>query len=434
VKPQRIAVIGAGIAGLHTAWRLAPDHEVTVFERHAHAGGHAHTVDVSWQGRAYAIDTGFIVFNDVTYPHFRAMLHALDVRAQPSSMSFSLRCERSGLEYNGTSLDTLFAQRRNLLRPAFLRMLLDILRFNTRCRELLERDADGLILEDYLAAGGYSRAFIEQYVLPMGRAIWSAEADAILGFPARFFVEFFDRHGFLNVNDRPAWHSVAGGSRTYVRAIERRLGNRLQLSAPVQSIRRTPRGILVQRSGFEPERFDAVFLACHSDEALALLADPTPTERTVLGALPYVRNLVTLHTDERVLPRTPGARAAWNYHLRATPKQPVAVTYDMNVLQALEAPVRFLVSLNYDDHIAAAQIIDRFEYAHPVYRPDGVAAQHRHRELNGRSGTYFCGAYWRYGFHEDGVASSIAAIAHFNEDLAENPGVKHAEPSLQRVG
>jgi len=433
-------VVGAGVAGLHAAWRLSRAHEVTLFEAAGYAGGHTATVDVEWGGRTWAVDTGFIVFNDWTYPNFIAMLEELGVAWQPSNMSFSLRCERSGLEYNGTSLNALFAQRSNALRPSFLRMIADILRFNARSRALL-RPQDGsppgsrgdslgesLTLGEYLGRGRYSRQFIEHYILPMGRAIWSAEASAMLGFPARFFVEFFDRHGFLSVDDRPVWQAVRGGSREYVRALLARARLDLRLSTPIESIRRLPNEVRVRTAGGTVEPFDYVFLACHSDQALRLLESPSAAEREVLGAFPYAANEVLLHTDERLLPRRPLAQAAWNYHLLADPQEPVAVTYDMNVLQSLDAPVRFLLTLNHRKAIDERKVLGTFSYDHPVYSPQAVVAQARHREVNGAERSYFCGAYWRCGFHEDGVVSAQAALAHFDEDLAR------AELPLLRVG
>ena len=425
---MRVAVVGAGVAGLYAAWRLSREHEVTVFEANDYAGGHTHTVDVELGGRRYAIDTGFIVFNDWTYPNFMSMLRELGIGWQPSNMSFSLRSERTGLEYNGTSVNSLFAQRRNLLRPSFLRMIADILRFNARAKALVGRGDESLTLGEYLRDGGYSRQFIEHYIVPMGRAIWSAEAGAMLEFPARFFVEFFDRHGFLSVDDRPVWQVVQGGSRTYVERLLGQMRGRLRLATPVQSIRRQPDRVVVRTASGELASFDHVFLACHSDQALALLESPTVAEREVLGAMPYAANEAILHTDERLLPRRPLARAAWNYHLLADPQEPVALTYDMNVLQSIEAPVRFLVTLNHRRAIDEKRILGTYSYHHPVYLPRGVAAQKRHRELNGARRTYFCGAYWRSGFHEDGVVSAQAALAHFEEDLGR------AELPVQRVG
>jgi len=425
---MRIAVIGAGVAGLHAAWRLSREHQVTIFEANDYPGGHTNTVDVELAGRTWAVDTGFIVFNDWTYPNFIAMLEELGVAWQPSNMSFSLSCERTGLEYNGTSANSLFAQRRNLFRPSFLRMIADILRFNSRAKALIGSGDESLTLGTFLREDGYSQQFVEHYILPMGRAIWSAEASAMLDFPARFFVEFFDRHGFLSVDDRPVWQTVSGGSREYVRRLLAASKSKLLLRTPVESIRRQPDRVLVRTVRGDVETFDQVFLACHSDQALAMLESPTHAETAVLTALPYASNEAILHTDESLLPKRPLARAAWNYHLLADAQEPVALTYDMSTLQSLDAHVRFLVTLNHRRAIDERRILRSFSYQHPVYLPQGVAAQKRHRELNGRQRTYFCGAYWRCGFHEDGVVSAQAALAHFNEDL------QRAELPLQRVG
>jgi len=425
---MRIAVVGAGVAGLHAAWRLSREHDVTLYEANDYAGGHTATVDVEWEGRTYGVDTGFIVFNDWTYPNFIAMLRELGVAWQPSNMSFSLRCERTGLEYNGTSVNSLFAQRRNALRPSFLRMIADILRFNARSRAAAGSLDPTLTLGEYLERGNYSRQFVEHYIVPMGRAIWSAEASAMLDFPARFFIDFFDRHGFLSVEDRPVWQAVNGGSREYVRALLRVAKLELRLATPVESVLRLPNEVRVRSARGDVARYDHVFLACHAPQALAMLEAPTAAEREVLAAFPYAANEVLLHTDASVLPRRALARAAWNYHLLADSQEPVALTYDMNVLQSLDAPVRFLVSLNHRKAIDERRILRTFTYDHPVYSPRAVTAQARHRELNGAQRTYFCGAYWRCGFHEDGVVSAQAALAHFDEDLAR------AELPLRRVG
>jgi predicted NAD/FAD-binding protein len=425
---MRIAVVGAGVSGLHAAWRLSREHDVTLYEANDYAGGHTATVDVEWEGRTYGVDTGFIVFNDWTYPNFIAMLRELGVAWQPSNMSFSLRCERTGLEYNGTSVNSLFAQRRNALRPSFLRMIADILRFNARSRALAGSLGDTLTLGDYLARGNYSRQFVEHYIVPMGRAIWSAEASAMLDFPARFFVDFFDRHGFLSVDDRPLWQAVKGGSREYVRALLRVAKFDLRLGTPVESILRLPSEVRVRSARGDVARYNHVFLACHAPQALAMLEAPTAVEREVLAAFPYAANEVLLHTDASVLPRRPLARAAWNYHLLPDRQEPVALTYDMNILQSLDAPVRFLVSLNHRKAIDEQTVLRTFTYDHPVYSPRAVVAQARHRELNGTHRTYFCGAYWRSGFHEDGVVSAQAALAHFAEDITR------AELPLRRVG
>jgi predicted NAD/FAD-binding protein len=422
---MRVAVIGSGISGMVAASRLHRDHEVTVFEAADYIGGHTHTRDVFWQGRHYAVDTGFIVFNDWTYPRFMVLLNQLGVGFQDSNMSFSLRCERSGLEYNGATLNTLFAQRSNALRPSFLRMLADILRFNKQSRDLLAGDDDSLTLGDFLDDHGYSQAFRTKYILPMGKAIWSASERGMLSFPARFFVDFFDRHGFLNVDRRPVWKAVTGGSREYMRKLAAPFRHRIRTSTAVLGIRRDAAGVTLS-TGLSEERFDQVFIACHADQALRLLSDATPAERELLGAFPYQRNQAVLHVDERLLPRKKLARAAWNYHLlddrlprngQPGARELATLTYDMNVLQSLDAPVRFLVTLNRGVDIDPDKIIETHTYHHPLYTPAGVAAQKRRAEVSGVNHTFYCGAYWRYGFHEDGVVSAEWALAEFAASL-----------------
>jgi len=425
---SRIAIIGTGIAGLTAAWHLRDRHELVLFEANNYVGGHTATKDVEYGGRQYAIDTGFIVFNDWTYPNFIALLEALGAPWQFSNMSFSLRCERSGLEYNGTSVNSLFAQRRNALNPRFLRMIADILRFNVRAKELLtpptiagHPDPEGqLTLGDYLAEGGYSRAFIERYIIPMGRAIWSATGRGMLDFPVRFFVDFFNRHGFLNVDDRPTWRTITGGSREYARRLTANFGECVRLATPVQRVRRSDDGVWINsRAG--GERFDQVFFACHSDQALAILEDPSDNEQQILGAFPYQENDVVLHTDRSMLPRAPLARAAWNYHLLDPDSGRVALTYDMNVLQAIDAEVTFMVTLNRTAEIDSAKVLGRYTYHHPVYTPAAVTAQGRRREISGVRRTHYCGAYWRYGFHEDGVVSGLWALEDFARATGSAP-------------
>jgi predicted NAD/FAD-binding protein len=417
----KIAIVGTGIAGNVAGWHLHHEHDITVFEAGAYAGGHSHTHELEQAGRRYAVDTGFIVFNDWTYPNFIALLDELGVASQPSAMSFSVRDEASGLEYNGTSLNTLFAQRSNLLRPSFLGMIRDILRFNREAPALLHAPGGELPLGEVLARGGYGRAFVERYIVPMGAAIWSTDPGSMQRFPARFFVRFLHNHGMLSVNARPTWRVIRGGSARYVEKLTAPFRDRIRLRTPIESIRRLPGSVIVKPRGHDAERFDALFLACHSDQALRLLADPSPAEREVLGAIPYQENEAVLHTDTRLLPRQRRAWAAWNYHVLREPGERVALTYNMNILQGLEAPEPFLVTLNRGDQIDPFKVIKRITYHHPQFTPAGVAAQARQAELNGPLNTYYCGAWWRHGFHEDGVVSALAALDHFRQRHAQRP-------------
>ena len=408
---MRIAIIGSGISGLTAARRLCKEHDITVFEANDYVGGHTNTVDVALDGRQWAVDTGFIVFNDRTYPNFISLMNELGVKSQPSDMGFSVRCDRSGLEYCGSSVGQLFAQRRNLVRPGFWRMLRDILRFNREARALLAGHEDTLELGAYLAREGYSRQFIEQYIVPMGAAIWSTDPVTMLGFPARYFVDFFDNHGLLSINDRPQWRVIRGGSRSYVGPLTAPFADRIHLNAPVRRVHRDDAGVeLVLRDGHRAW-FDAVVFACHSDQALAMLASPTEAEQAILGAIPYQPNHAVLHTDERLLPRRRAAWAAWNYHIPAEHSARVSVTYNMNILQGLDASRQFLVTLNPTTDIEPGRIIKEMVYQHPVYTPEGVAAQRRRAELMGANRSFYCGAWWSYGFHEDGVKSGLVAAA-----------------------
>ncbi|MDN6858972.1 FAD-dependent oxidoreductase [Pseudomonas sp. CAN2814] len=415
---MRIAIVGSGIAGLVTAYLLARRHEVTVFESADWIGGHTHTVDVSWQGRSYAIDTGFIVFNDWTYPHFIQLLDQLGVASQATSMSFSLHDPASGLEYNGNTLDSLFAQRRNLLSPGFWGMLRDILRFNREARDDLAhaRLDPQQSLGDYLRERGYGQRFIEHYIVPMGAAIWSMPRGRLLEFPLQFFVRFFDNHGLLSINRRPQWRVLQGGSRAYIEPLCRSFRDRIRLSCPVQRVERDSDGVTLTSSQGS-ERFDKVVFACHSDQTLALLASPDAAEREVLGALRYAESDVVLHTDTRLLPQRRKAWAAWNFRLNDARHLPPTVTYNMNLLQGIDAPATFCVSLNQGDAVDPSQVLARFRYAHPQYDLAGVAAQARQASLQGQQHSYFCGAYWGIGFHEDGVVSALAVAECFGERL-----------------
>ena len=419
---MKIAIIGTGIAGNVAARKLAKQHDITVFEADNRIGGHTHTVDVELANQKWAVDTGFIVFNDATYPNFIALLEELGVESQRSEMSFSVRSERRSLEYNGASLNALFAQRSNLLKPSFYRMLLDILRFNREATALLDEPEKTITLGDFLSDNGYSEQFIEHYIVPMGAAIWSAMPGGMRSVPAAFFVRFFHNHGLLSVNDRPVWRVIKGGSRNYLEKLVAGHRDRIRLNCAVEWIRRHPEYIEIKARGSEVERFDRVFLACHSDQALALLADPTPQEQEVLGAIKFQENEAVLHTDESLMPRRRRAWAAWNYHIPQGPADPdgkVTLTYNMNILQGLNAPQQFCVTLNHTHAIDPEKILRVIQYSHPVFTQKAVAAQQRHREINGARRTYYCGAYWRYGFHEDGVISALAAVEHFMQDIPE---------------
>lgn len=425
---MKIAVIGTGIAGNVVAHRLAREHEVTVFEAEDRIGGHTNTVDVELAGHRYAIDTGFIVFNNRTYPNFIALLDELGVASQSSDMSFSVQNERTGLEYNGTNLNALFAQRRNLLRPSFYGMLREILRFNKEAPELLQPEAPDLTLGQFLELGGYSSMFIDNYIIPMGAAIWSAVPGVMQQMPAAFFVRFFENHGLLTVNDHPTWRVIKGGSHRYVEKLVAGHRDRIRLNAPVERVRRLPTHVYVKVRGAEPERFDHVFMACHSDQALAMLEDPTPQEREVLGAVDYQHNEAVLHTDARLMPQRRLAWAAWNYHILREATDRAALTYNMNILQSLDSPTQFCVTLNNTAAIDPSTIIRRIDYAHPVFTPGAVAAQRRQGEINGPRRTYYCGAYWRYGFHEDGVVSALNAMEHFEVWR------RHEQRDIRRAG
>jgi predicted NAD/FAD-binding protein len=403
----RIAIIGAGISGLVAANELQPAHDVTVFEANGYAGGHTNTVRVETGAGVHHVDTGFIVHNDRNYPNFERLLRRLGVTTQPSDMSFSVADEHGRFEYNGSSPNGLFATRRHLVDPRFHRMVADLVRFNRAARALLERPDAGPSLGAWLEDEGYSRTFVDRLIVPQAAAVWSADPAQMWNFPARFLVEFFTNHGMLGFTDRPRWRTVTGGSARYVEALTAPWRDRLRLATPVTRIERLPGHVEVTPAGGEPERFDEVVLALHADQALRVLADAGATEREILGAFPYQPNQAVLHTDRRLLPRRRRAWASWNYHLLDAPSDRSTVTYHMNRLQSLRADRELCVTLNRTEAIDPAAIIRVIDYSHPVFTAAGVAAQLRHAEISGRNRTHFCGAYWGWGFHEDGVVSGL---------------------------
>ena len=407
---MRIAVVGSGIAGLASAWLLSRQHEVTLFEAGSRFGGHTHTHAVELQGKRYRIDSGFIVHNPTHYPLLTRLFDQLGVASQPTTMSFSVHNEASGLEYNAATLDTLFCQRRNLLSPRFHGMVRDLLRFYREAPALLQSPDDNITLGDYLQQRGYGAAFRDEHLIPMASALWSSPATQILRFPARYLIQFMANHQMLQISGRPQWRVVRGGSSTYVQALRARWSVRERLDCPVHSVRRHAGGTELH-SAAGVEYFDQLVLACHSDQALALLADADAREQSILGAMPYQENDTVLHTDASVLPRRRKAWAAWNAWLPRDPAEACTVSYCMNLLQGIESPEPFVVTLNRSAAIAPDKVIARMRYHHPVYTLASVAAQARKAEIQGQRHTWFAGAYWGWGFHEDGMRSAVEVAA-----------------------
>ncbi|WP_421187797.1 NAD(P)/FAD-dependent oxidoreductase [Aeromonas enteropelogenes] len=417
---RKIAIVGSGISGLTAGFLLHKQHDITLFEAALTLGGHTATVDVEQGGRRYAIDTGFIVFNDRTYPNFLALLARIGVARQPAEMSFSVKSPE-GLEYNGHNLDTLFAQRSNLLSPRFYGFVAEILRFNREARAwLVDHQAldvgSELTLGDFLQAGEFSDYFARHYILPMGAAIWSSTLADMRAFPLGFFLRFFAHHGLLEVANRPQWYVIPGGSREYIGPLTAGWLSQIRLACPVAGIRRVTNGVIVQSRDGE-EHFDEVILACHSDQTLALLADASERERAILGAMPYQANDVWLHTDATCLPVRRKAWASWNYQLGDDDGARPLVSYNMNILQGVSSPEPFCVSLNPAGRVDESKVLRRFVYHHPMFNQSSIAAQQRRPEICGQQHTHFCGAYWYNGFHEDGVRSALDVARRFGAEL-----------------
>lgn len=425
---MKIAVIGSGIAGITAANLLSEQHEIWMYEKNDYIGGHTATVDVEVAGEKFAIDTGFIVFNDRTYPNFRALLRKHGVQWQDTEMSFSVKNPNTGLEYNGHSLATLFAQKRNYFRPSFYRFLLDIVKFNKAAKAAIDtrasKELERVTLREFVAELGLGEDFSHNYLYPMCAAIWSASLQESAEFPLAFFLKFFLNHGLLDISNRPQWAVIKGGSRSYIPALTAAFAERIQLNSNIKQVHRNSDHVLLTFADGREERFDEVILACHSDQALALLADPSAAERDILTGIPYQNNDVVLHTDVGQLPQRKAAWASWNYLLPQLDAQglqkPATVTYNMNILQGLrQAPVTFCVTLNNTAAIDESKILRRFTYAHPVYSVDSFKKRQRRNEICGQNRTHYCGAYWYNGFHEDGVRSAV--------DIAERFGVQRPE-------
>jgi predicted NAD/FAD-binding protein len=414
---MKVAVIGAGISGLTAAYLLHRDVDLTVYEANDAVGGHTHTVDVDLPEGRYAVDTGFIVFNEVTYPNFCKILDRLGVASQPGPMTFSVKCEKTGLEYSPHSLNTLFAQRRNLAGLSFWRMLIDIFRFRRRFEKLLNAVDPAKPLVRVLREQGFSARFIDQFITPLGSSLWSTDPEKFKDFPMQTLVRFFKNHGFLEIRNPFQWRVIKGGSRCYVEKMIAGFADRICTGTPVTGVRRfADRVEVTDRSGTK-SRYDQVILAVHSDQALALLEDASSAEKHMLGAIAYQPNDTILHTDTGILPQRRWIWSSWNYLIPRRDQARACLTYDMNILQSLSASREFCVTLNPPRPIDPSQVKARFVYHHPVFTPQAPAVQQRHGDISGANRTHYCGAYWGYGFHEDGVNSALAVCRWFGRGL-----------------
>jgi len=399
---QNIAIIGTGISGLTCAHHLAPDHDLTIFEAEDYVGGHTHTVRVEKEGEVSDIDTGFIVFNDRTYPEFIKMMDRIGVNYQPTEMSFSVRNDAMDLEYNGNTLNSLFAQRKNILRPSFLRMVRDIVRFNKEVRHAA--DDERLTIGNFLASRKYSNLFKDNYLLPMISAIWSMGLESCKDFPLQFFVHFFDNHGLLNIVNRPQWYTIIGGSSSYIEPLTAPFKDRIKVDTPVIRVERDDDAVQIV-TNLGAESFDQVIFACHGNQALSLLASPTTGEEAILRPFRTSSNSVVLHTDTSFLPKRPLGWASWNYNMVDSAKEQTTLTYNMNILQQLSKKHTYLVTLNQE--IAKEHVLREFNYHHPIFSLEAIKAQAGWEIISGKNRSHYCGAYWFNGFHEDGVKSGL---------------------------
>ncbi|EGU55864.1 hypothetical protein VINI7043_27045 [Vibrio nigripulchritudo ATCC 27043] len=410
---MKIAIIGSGISGLTCGYYLHQEYDVTIFEANDYIGGHTATIDVERKGRTYAVDTGFIVYNDRTYPNFISMMNEIGVTGTPTQMSFSVSNQSNGLEYNGHTLSTLFAQKRNFLNPKFYHFIYEILRFNKLAKKAVdENDWVEQTLGDFLQQNRFSHYFTDNYILPMGAAIWSSTLADMRAFPLQFFLNFFLNHGLLDITDRPQWYVINGGSKAYIDPLTKGFKDNIRLNSPVESVERRHGGVLI-KSRHGMEHFDAVVFACHSDQALRLLSDPSEKEQSLLSDMQYQANEVVLHTDTRLLPEKRAAWASWNYLLSGEDGEEQSLpslTYNMNILQHIESDETFCVSLNSSDKIDASKVIRQFTYHHPVFTKESHEAQKQKTSIDGLNSTWYCGAYWYNGFHEDGVRSAIEVV------------------------
>ena len=416
---MKIAIVGSGISGSLAARLLSTVHEVSLFEANSTPGGHTNTVDVEVFGRSWSVDTAFMVFNRRTYPNFCRLLEILEVESRPSDMSFSVRSSRTGLEYQGSSLNGLFAQRRNLCRGSFLRMLREISRFNRIATKAIATDKlkEGQSVGNFLKTYRFGTRFSEDYLVPMAAAIWSAKPRAIFDFPATFMLGFFANHGLLQLRDRPQWRTICGGARNYLNALLSPIRDAVRVNCRVQSVTRTVDGVCLTPENGLPEFFDEVVFATHADQTLRMLVDVTAEEQSILECFPYQSSEAVLHTDQSLLPQRRRAWASWNYHIPRSETEAASVTYDLSRLQGLDTPRPLLLTLNETSRIDRTKILRTFHYQHPAFSSASLAAQRRFDEINGKNRTHYCGAYWGYGFHEDGVNSALAVARKFGIGL-----------------
>ena len=416
---MNIAIIGSGISGLTAGYLLSRKNNITVFEKNDYIGGHTHTHLLEYKNKSYSVDSGFIVYNERTYPNFIKILDQLNVKRQITRMGFSVKSEINNLEYAGHSLNGLFAQRSNLLKPSYLNMLKSMLRFNRQSRKDLKQLSPHLTLGQYLGNNNYPETFIKNFIIPIGAAVWSTKPTDMMDMSAVFFIRFFENHGMLQIIDRPNWWVIKNGSKSYVKSITKPYHDKIRLSTPVLSVERVDSKIKIRsgQNNASEEFFDAVVFATHSNQSLRLLKDPSKFENEILGAIPYQNNKAILHYDDSILPKRKNAWSSWNYLLDQDKNKPVSLTYNMNILQGLDCERTFCVSLNSEELIDPKKILKRLDYEHPLFNIKGLEAQKRKREISGINNTYYCGAYWRNGFHEDGVVSALDVCADFGEFL-----------------
>ena len=410
---MKIAIVGSGISGNSLAYTLSKEHDITLFEKNNRLGGHSHTHEIISQGKKINVDTGFIVFNKKTYPLFTKLLDELNVHYEKSDMSFSVFSKDRNFEYNGTTLNTLFSQRKNIFNYKFIKMIYEIMKFNKVALTLLSAKTE-ISLETFLRQNNFSDYFCKNYILPMGSAIWSSNINSMLKFPAVFFVKFFNNHGMLNINDRPQWLTVTNGSKEYVEKLTASIKKNIRLNCPVKAVKRNKDSVEVKSSD-GTEIFDYIFFACHSDEALKLISDPTAQEKKILSSIPYSKNEITLHTDTSIMPKNKLTWAAWNYNIDSTNDMPIALTYNMNILQNLKTQQTILVTLNDNGNINPEKVLKKINYDHPLFSLKSVEAQKNYGIISGVNRTGYAGAYWGNGFHEDGISSAYKAIKFFKE-------------------